>query len=148
MTTPAPDIWTAFSQTVLELSLDPPVAFAVTEPMPQAVRTAADAAAPGMGLAVVTSCNPDGINVSESDNAEATNRLRAALVARNLTPCAALGRSADGSHQEPGFLIECTRDEARDLAHEWRQLAVFFIDPEGVWLIPADPRFRDKRLAS
>ena len=60
---------------------------------------------------IVTACNPDAVTVSEAANVEATERLRARLVAEGWDFFPVTGGSADFTHAEPGFGIVTSRDE-------------------------------------
>lgn len=88
---------------------------------------------------IVTAYNPDGVTVPDRRNAKADQTLKDAIEKKGLHAFRVTGGDFDFSHEEPGWGIECTRDEARALSSSFRQLAFFEIRDGKVILVPTDP---------
>jgi len=86
---------------------------------------------------IVTACNPDGRSASDTENAAATEALRAELAGGAEVFFPVTGGSADFVHAEPGFGISLnTRAEAVALGRRWRQEAAFWVEAGEVELVP------------
>ena len=85
---------------------------------------------------IVTAYNPDGETASDKDNAKADEALRQAIDKLGFSAFRVTGGDFDFSHKEPGWGISCSRNEARALAADFRQLAFFEIRDERVILLP------------
>ena len=59
------------------------------------------------GFVVVTACNPRGEIVDAERNESLDRELSALLEVKGLVHCWMTGGSPDGSHREPGYLVEC-----------------------------------------
>ena len=89
-------------------------------------------------FAIVTACNPEGEDhptaENESFNAmlkeEISNRFDAKTPLFKIT-----GHSECGSHEEPGWGIECSLDEAIELGALFKQEAIFWISEERLYLV-------------
>ena len=90
-------------------------------------------------LCLVTAYNPQAVQQAPGENRLANRRLRSTLEARRLCWLPAVGRSADGSWAEPGFLVGgLSESEAAALAAAWDQLAVFVVTRDDVVALAAD----------
>ena len=79
-------------------------------------------------FAIVTACNPDGQDVSDEENAIATERLRNDLLKEGHFLFSVTGGSPDFSHAEPGFgVLLKSLEEAIQWGQRFRQEAVFWI---------------------
>lgn len=86
---------------------------------------------------IITAHNPDGVNATPASNRAADESLATLLEDRNLPHFPVVGGSEDFSHAEPGYGIECGREEALELAHRFRQQAIFEVGDGQVTLISA-----------
>lgn len=84
-------------------------------------------------FAIITAYNPDGIGHTVEEN-EALNRLlKREIYHRHHSNCCLFeitGKSACGSHKEPGWGISCSLEEAIDLGGLFRQEAIFWINTD------------------
>lgn len=88
---------------------------------------------------MITAHNPDGKTVDDESNNEANRKLSRAISDLGFPLIPVTGGSPDFSHAEPGFAVSCSREQALDLAREFRQDAVFEIKNNRVHLISALP---------
>ena len=105
------------------------------------VRFRAEIPAAGLPAAfgVVTACNPNGHNVANEENHQATETLRCALTAEKHFYFPVTGGSPDFSHAEPGFgVLFKSPEEAVSWGRRYRQEAVFWIKEGRVQLVPCD----------
>lgn len=80
-------------------------------------------------FAVITACNPDGQEVSDEENAIATERLRSELVEAGHGYFPVTGGSLDFSHAEPGFgVLLPSLEEAVSWGRNYRQEAIFWVE--------------------
>lgn len=139
--------WPHYLETVLHFG--DPVAWSV-----HVGRIAADGSSRlrSLGLdgpfAVVTAFHPYPERLGHGENVSRHASLRRAIEQRGriAIPCA--GSSADGSHREEGFAILCERDEAKDLAAEFGQAAIYWWDGESLWIDPVGTALPSERIAS
>jgi hypothetical protein len=94
---------------------------------------AARLAAAGTGrAALLSACNPQGRELDPETNVQRQGELEAALVEHALAFLPALGRSPDGSWEEPSvLLLDVSEATARDWAARWDQVAFVYYDAEG-----------------
>lgn len=78
-------------------------------------------------MAIITACNPNGEEISEAENTERTDQLRAHLEERDLAREEFPVGAPDGSHLEQSFLVNTDLPGAIVLGREWGQAAVFVI---------------------
>ena len=108
---------------------------------------ACDAPAGGVPAAfgVVTAYNPGGAVTDPEANRAADAALKARLERSGLAHFRVTGRSKDGSHQEPGYGVAAASPEAvRHLAHEFRQLAFYWVEDGVVFLMNTDGAARHR----
>ena len=86
---------------------------------------------------IITAHNPDGVAVAEDANTRADVALREEIGLFGFPSFSVIGGSPDFSHAEPGYGIQCSREEALGLARQFRQDAVFEIREGNVILISA-----------
>lgn len=87
-------------------------------------------------FAVITACNPDGQEVSDEENAIATERLRSELVKEGYHFFPVTGGSLDFSHAEPGFgVLLPSLEEAVPWGRRLRQEAIFWVEDGMVNLV-------------
>ena len=89
---------------------------------------------------VVTACNPDGETISETENAELTQRLEVSLLEAGKVIFPVTGYDLDSDHEEPGFGVVCQkREEILKLGRKSEQVAVFWVEDGQVWLLFCNP---------
>lgn len=89
----------------------------------------------GNPFGIVTAWNPHGKPQPEKANQEANTRLARELAARNLGYFPVTGGSPDFSHAEPGYGIFCDRKTAIELAKQFDQEAIFWIEAGNLFLV-------------
>lgn len=88
-------------------------------------------------FAVITACNPFGRAKDDATNRRRTRELAERLTVARLQHVPVDGRSPDGAHIEPGFGVVLPLEEARALAREFEQTAIFWWDGAAFWLVDA-----------
>ena len=87
-------------------------------------------------FAVVTAYNPDGHVRPAAENSAADAALREALLAAGFAPFRVVGRSADGTHQEPGWGFAADSPEAaRPFSRSYSQLAFFWVENGEIFIV-------------
>jgi hypothetical protein len=86
---------------------------------------------------VITACNPFGRIKGGRTNRRRTRALARRLAAAHLPTVPVDGRSPDARHVEPGFGVPLPLEDARALAREFGQTAIFWWDGEAFWLVQA-----------
>lgn len=134
-----------YAATVLEFNRDPEQVVDLRRPISEAeARLLA-----GLGLdgpfAVVTAWNPRGRS-SHPDNDARQAELEATLRARGIRFVAVDGCSPDRTHREASVAAAIPEGEARRLALEWEQDALFWFDGGHVWIVGALERYGRVRL--
>jgi len=88
-------------------------------------------------FAVITALNPRGQTQSDEANNAANAELEKHLGVNELwSEVAVDGMSADLAHREAGHAILAPRKQAKRLAAKFGQLAMYFFDEQGFWLVP------------
>lgn len=87
-------------------------------------------------FAVVTACNPLGSAAEESANRALSAVLSAVVRWRYPGARPAHGRSATGTHDEPGWALPVNLEEARELAARFFQMGVFWFDGDRFFIEP------------
>ena len=82
---------------------------------------------------IVTAYNSNGITRDENANLSADERLLLAIDALGVDRFRITGMSLDEVHREPGWGIQCSKDNAIRLGRQFEQEAIFWIS--GVELI-------------
>lgn len=85
-------------------------------------------------FAVVTACDPRGRKYPAAANRARDTALRRRLDEAGLTRFRVTGGSEDGTHQEPGWGVACSRDAARALAAEFAQDAFYWVSGDRIYL--------------
>lgn len=88
---------------------------------------------------VVTACNPDGVTIPETSNAELTRRFEESLLGEGMVIFPMTGYDPDSDHAEPGYGVVCGKDEMLRLGREREQVAVFRVKDGQVWLLSCEP---------
>ena len=79
-------------------------------------------------FAVITAWNPDGEVASNEENEAANAELESMLKEKGLQYSPMTGFSPDGSHEEVGYLVRCSKEESIGIGQHFSQDAVFWID--------------------
>ena len=148
-TTDERDKYAAYTQTVLELPGVADGRIDLRRPIGDAERALLRAVGLDRPFAVMTGENPRGENdddaptdeeeqAREARNADDLARLVAALGAAHTPFVRIDGTAPDGSYRERCVAVLLPRDEALALASRFEQLALFWYDGDGFWLLPAE----------
>ena len=89
-------------------------------------------------FAVVTACNPEGVNADDAANAAANEELESAIRDAGLSYSPMTGGASDGSHIEPSFLVRCDLETALVLGRRFNQEAVFWIEAGRLHLVACE----------
>lgn len=87
-------------------------------------------------FAVVTACNPLGDELDALANRRLAIVLAALVQSRYPGARQAHGRSPDGRHEEPGWAIAAPLEDARRLAADFLQRALFWFDGARFLIVP------------
>ena len=74
---------------------------------------------------VVTACNPRGEIVDAERNESLDRELSALLEVKGLVHCRMTGGSPDGSHREPGYLVESDGEVGLELGRRFEQVGIY-----------------------
>ena len=74
---------------------------------------------------IVTACNPRGEIVDAERNESLDRELSTFLEVKGLVHCRMTGGSPDGSHLEPGYLVECDLEVGLELGRRFEQVAIY-----------------------
>jgi hypothetical protein len=110
-------------------------------PAYQNVRFRADLPKAGVPsrFVIITACNPDGRDVSDEENAIATERLRTDLLKERHFFFPVTGGSPDFSHAEPGFgVLLPSPEEAVRWGQRFRREAVFWVEEGKVRVVSCE----------
>jgi len=127
--------WGAYPDTVLTFP-DAGIVVDLRHPLTPAIRRhLQDLGLPGP-FAVVTASNPLGGHLDDHSNRRLLAVLASQIASRFPGARKALGGSPDGRHQEPGWAIPASLEEARRLAEEFLQNALFWYDGDRFLIVP------------
>lgn len=88
-------------------------------------------------FSVFTACNPRGRAVSAEENARRDRALKERLRSEGQMWVRCDGVSADRAHREVGVATGLSKEDARRLAIEFEQSAIYWFDGEGFWIVGA-----------
>ncbi len=95
---------------------------------------------------VLTAWNPGALRPTDDENREANGELHDRLVQRGLQPHRAVGCDPESPHHEEGWaVVGMTDEQAYALGAEFRQDAVFRIDPGVLTVLACDGSWSDSR---
>ena len=86
-------------------------------------------------FAVLTACNPMDQPLGNEENKERNLELLQSLGDRGKTFALITGSSPDHSHQEPSFLVHCSRQDAVKLGATFSQRAIFWVNADQLEII-------------
>jgi hypothetical protein len=84
---------------------------------------------------VVTACNPRGEIVDAERNESLDRELSALLEVKGLVHCRMTGGSPDGSHREPGYLVDCDWEVGLELGRRFEQVAIYQVVDGELYLV-------------
>jgi hypothetical protein len=84
---------------------------------------------------VVTACNPRGEIVDAERNESLDRELSALLELKGLVHCRMTGGSPDGSHREPGYLVECDGEVGLELGRRFEQVGIYQVFGGELYLV-------------
>lgn len=137
----------AYARTLLVFpSAEPELAIPLWEPLTRAPRERLARLGLGGGFVVVTAENPRGELLSAAQNASRAARLAQELARRGCGWLPADGCSPERRHRERGVAVRVEREQGRELALRFEQLAFYRYDGECFWLCGALCPDADLRL--
>ena len=89
-------------------------------------------------FAIVTACNPLGQPTSMSYNQDYTRALSTTIHERGYDAVQVVGYDPNGQHEEAGYAVDCTVEQARDLSRKYAQLAFYMVEGDHVTLHATD----------
>ncbi|MFP6892478.1 MAG: DUF3293 domain-containing protein [Opitutales bacterium] len=87
------------------------------------------------GFVIVTACNPRGEIVNAERNECLDQELSGLLEVKGLVHCRMTGGSPDGSHREPGYLVECDGEVGLELGRKFEQVAIYGVVDGELYLV-------------
>lgn len=96
-------------------------------------------------FAVVTGYAPTGETWTDARNLLADQALRRRL--RRWQPLRVTGRSTDGQHAEPGWLVPCSKVTAVKIGREFQQDAIFWIQNDHLQVVGTSQQNRRPQSA-
>lgn len=87
-------------------------------------------------FAILTAFNPGSIVINNSNNILRNELLRSQL--ENLTKGvqSVICQAPDGSWQEPSFIAPISLVQAKQLARQWQQNAIYWVESGELFLVP------------
>ena len=86
-------------------------------------------------FAILTAFNPMDQSLGNDLNKKRNLELFQILGDRGKTFARVTGSSPDHSHQEPSFLVHCSRQDALELGTTFRQRAIFWVNDDQLEII-------------
>ncbi len=127
-----------YAETILDFHTQHRFAIDLRQPIAPAAITRLGDAGLGEPFAVITACNPGGELLDADENTRQTARFEALLRRIGIAFTRVDGCSPDRTHREPGFAVRLPLEQARALALDFGQDALFWFDGEGFWLVVVD----------
>ncbi|SIO03955.1 DUF3293 domain-containing protein [Salinivibrio sp. ES.052] len=94
--------------------------------------------APSTGaFAILTAFNPRSQPLSEKENQLRNARLAEEMERLGTRYWPMNGGAPDGSWFEPGFAVALEQSDAVALAKKWEQNAIYWVEADTLWLLPA-----------
>lgn len=94
-------------------------------------------------FAIITACHPMDQRHSPRMNQRADHRLQRYLKQCGLTHFRASGHAPDHSHEEPGWGVITSLENARKIARHFRQRALWWIENDQLTLVHAHMEIRE-----
>ena len=87
---------------------------------------------------IVTACNPMGQPTSAYNNRGNTRALIRKIEELGYSALQVIGCDPNGQHEENGFAVNCTMEQARELSLMFEQLAFYMVEADQVILHATD----------
>ncbi|MDR0786892.1 MAG: DUF3293 domain-containing protein [Gemmatimonadota bacterium] len=100
----------------------------------------------GGSFAIITAYNPHGEIRTPAENQRRAALLDQRVSSLKVSSWRADGRSPDFRHQECGWAIPLSHEEAQKLGRDFEQLAFFWFDDEDFWLVSLEGEGFAERL--
>lgn len=97
-------------------------------------------------FAIITACNPNGEILAEQTNKKLNISLSQQITQYEYVEI--IGASPDLSHQEPSFAIAMELAKAQALAKRLQQNAIFWVQDDEVFIVPAGLHFQQVAIGS
>jgi len=101
---------------------------------------------PKESFAIITAHNPRGTILNTEDNFLLNQKLLEQLQDYKYTLIT--GCSLDLKHQEASFAVICNKEQAIELARQFEQNAIYWVEKEELWLLPVLLNWPDKSLGN
>jgi len=132
--------WESYTETVLYFTPEPQVFIDLRKAVSAGVRDALAEIGLSGEFSILTAYNPHGRNLSDEENMRRLAELEAELAESGELFVRVDACSPDGSHCEASFALRAPLSRAVDIADKWEQLAVFWFDGRGFWIVGCELR--------
>ena len=88
-----------------------------------------------MTFAILTACNPMDLPLSKDENKKRNLEMFQILSDKGKIFTRITGSSPDRAHQEPSFLVHCSRKEGLELGLTFEQRAIFWVHGDQLEII-------------
>jgi hypothetical protein len=129
--------WPRYPETVLTFATQPPVEIDLRKIPSDAALAELKNAGLSEPFAIVTAFDPEGKNLSASENEKRRQELNRRLRSLGYRFVSVDCCSPDRSHCECSVAVIMPREAAVDLARELRQVAIFWFDGKSFWILGA-----------
>lgn len=129
--------WPRYPETVLSFATQPPVEIDLRKIPPDSALAKLKAAGFGEPFAIVTAFDPEGKNLSPTENEQRKRELDRKLSAAGYSFVQVESCSPDRSHCEASVAVTMPRKHALELAREMQQVAIFWFDGQRFWILGA-----------
>jgi hypothetical protein len=129
--------WPRYPETVLTFATRPPLEIDLREIPSDTALIQLRASGLGEPFAILTAFDPEGKNLSATENEQRKQELDRRLASMGYDFVDVDCCSPDRSHCECSVAVIMPREEALDLARELRQIAIFWFDGKLFWILGA-----------
>lgn len=129
--------WPRYPETLLSFATHPLVEIDLREIPPDSALAQLRAAGLGEPFAIMTAYDPEGRNLSATENERRKQELDRRLSSAGYRFVQVECRSPDRSHCECSVAITMPQQKALDLAREMQQVAIFWFDGKRFWVLGA-----------
>jgi hypothetical protein len=129
--------WPRYPETVLSFATRPTVEIDLREIPSDSALARLRAAGFGEPFAIITAFDPQGRNLSDSENQQRKRELDRRISATAYHFMQVDCCSPDRSHCERSVAVVMPQGEALDLAREMEQVAIFWFDGKRFWILGA-----------
>ena len=129
--------WPRYPETLLSFATHPLVEIDLREIPPDSALAQLRAAGLGEPFAIMTAYDPEGRNLSATENERRKQELDRRLSATGYRFVQVDCCSPDRSHRECSVAVTMPQQKALDLSREMQQVAIFWWDLEKFWIYGA-----------